>query len=152
MIALNVTFKKSRFSRVLLLTAYKVHCSFFEDHYIFLTFSRRHNYFFRNENMKNIYENFTSNICWLRLKIIFFMKMNSNIFANFTSNICSLPLHFCIFYLEYLLITITFLHILHRISAHYRYIFAYFASNICSLPLHFCTFYIEYLLISVTRI
>ena len=88
------------------------------DHYIFLTFSRRYSYFFRNENMKNICENFTSNICWLRLKLIFFMKMNSNIFANFTPNICSLPLHFCIFYLEYLLITITFLHILPRISAH----------------------------------
>ena len=36
------------------------------DHYIFLTFSRRYSYFFRNENMKNICENFTSNICWLR--------------------------------------------------------------------------------------
>ena len=92
------------------------------DHYIFLTFSRRYSYFFRNENMKNICENFTSNICWLRLKIIFFMKMNSNIFANFTSNICSLLRHFCKFYLEYLIITA-----------------------------YFWIFYLEYLLISVKR-
>ena len=86
--------------------------------YIFLTFSRRYTYFFRNENMKNICENFTSNICWLGLKMLFFMKMNCDIFANFTSNICSLLRHFCKFYLEYLLITTTFLHILPRISAH----------------------------------
>eukprot|EP00493_Phyllostaurus_siculus_P020496 UN20821 len=40
--------------------------------------------------------------------------------------------HFCIFYLEYLLITATFLQILPRVSAHYVDIFAYFTSNICS--------------------
>eukprot|EP00493_Phyllostaurus_siculus_P020501 UN20826 len=47
------------------------------------------------------------------------MKMNSNIFAYFTSSICSLRRHFCRFYLEYLLITSVFLHILPRISAHF---------------------------------
>ena len=40
---------------------------------------------------------------------------------------------FCIFYLQYLLITTTFLHILPRESAHYNFIFAYFTSSICSL-------------------
>ena len=75
------------------------------DHYIFLTFSRRYSYFFRNENMKNICEKFTSNIWWLRLKIIFLYE---NEFQ-----------HFCKFYFEYLLITVTFLHILPRISAHF---------------------------------
>ena len=53
----------------------------------------------------------------IRIKNIFFTKMNCDIFANFTSNICSLLRHFFIFYLEYLLITTTFLHILPRISA-----------------------------------
>ena len=91
------------------------------DHYILLTFFWRYIYFFRNENMKNICENLTSNICWLRLKIIFFMKMKCDIFANFTSNICSLLLHFYVFYLEYLLITS-----------------------------HFCKFNLGYLLILVT--
>ena len=87
--------------------------------YILLTFSRRYTHFFRNENIKNICENFSSSIYWLRLKILFFMKMNCDIFAYFTSSICSLLRHFCIFYLEYLLITTTFLHILPRVSAHY---------------------------------
>ena len=90
--------------------------------YIFWTFSRRYTYFFRNENMKNICENFTSNICWLGLKILFFMKMN------------------CDIYLEYLLITTTFLQILPRISAHYYDIFVNFASNICSLQQIFASF------------
>ena len=86
---------------------------------LILTFSRRYSYFFRNENNKIMWEDFTSSICWLRSKMIFFMKMNSNIFAYFTSSICSLRRHFCIFYLEYLLITSAFLHILPRISAHF---------------------------------
>ena len=72
---------------------------------LILTFSRRYSYFFRNENNKIMWEDFTSSICWLRSKMIFFMKMNSNIFAYFTSSICSLHPYSCIFYLEYLLIT-----------------------------------------------
>ena len=32
--------------------------------------------------MKNIWENFTSNICRLRLKVLFFMKMNCDIFVQ----------------------------------------------------------------------
>ena len=80
-----------------------------ELRHMFLTFSRRYSNFFRNENMKSICEYFASNICWLGLKILFFMKMNCDIFANFTSNICSL-----------------------------RQIFAYFTSNICSLRHNIC--------------
>ena len=86
---------------------------------LILTFYRRHSYFFRNENNRIMWEDFTSSICWLRSKMIFFMKMNSNIFAYFTSSICSLHPYSCIFYLEYLLITSVFLHILPRISAHF---------------------------------
>ena len=130
--------------------------------YIILTFSRRYTNFFRNENSKNICENFSSSICWLRLKILFLWKWIAtfshilprvfahyyDIFAYFTSNICSLLRHFCKFYLEYLLITAdfckfyleyllitsSFFHILPRISANYFYydIFANFILNICS--------------------
>ena len=89
------------------------------NHYIFLTFSRRYSYFFRNENIKIMREDSTSNMCWLRSKIFLFMKINCDIFANFNSNICSLRRYFCIFDLEYLLITTTFLYILPRISANY---------------------------------
>ena len=53
---------------------------------------------------------------------------------------------FCKFYIEYMLITTTFLQILLRMSAYYDNIFANFTSNSCSLQ-YFCKFYLEYMLI-----
>ena len=136
LITFSVYFFGKKYFEYLLITSWFLHIlPRISAHYIFLTFSRRYSYFFRNENIKIMCEDFTSNICWLRSKIFFLMKMNCDIFENFTSNICSLRenfwfllsrrynsfsemilknylfhlQHFHKFYLKYLLITWTFL-------------------------------------------
>ena len=45
-------------------------------HYIFLTFFRRYSCIFRNENIKIIWEHFTSNMCWLGLQMFFLWRQS----------------------------------------------------------------------------